>query len=269
MATLSEPWRMITSGFAHSDNLAGDPTSIFHIALNMYTLYILGNLLEPVLGTRRFTLLYMLSIFGGSVAVLVFGDPVGGVLGASGGVFGLMGAYFVVLRTLGQNNGSIAGVIAINLVFSHKDRVRLNDELQNIYKPTDRPCYWVTPGPCRAEETLPQAMWLYEGLELYACTKASGWRNRWPYTVVAVDETTATLQAKDAAEPMRPLPHATVAALCRLGFCRSYHAAQGLEWPRVRLHGWDSPHFTLSHLLVGMSRCLRSDALDFGPGRYE
>lgn len=118
MATLSEPWRMITSGFAHSDNLAGDPTSILHIALNMYTLYILGNLLEPTLGTRRFTLLYMLSIFGGSVAVLVFGDPVGGVLGASGGVFGLMGAYFVVLRTLGASSGSIAGVIAFNLIFS-------------------------------------------------------------------------------------------------------------------------------------------------------
>lgn len=118
MATLAEPWRMITAGFAHSDNLAGDPTSIFHIALNMYTLYILGNLLEPMLGARRFTLLYMLSLFGGSVAVLVFGDPVGGVLGASGGVFGLMGAYFVVLRTLGANPGSMAGVIAINLVFT-------------------------------------------------------------------------------------------------------------------------------------------------------
>ncbi len=118
MATLAEPWRMITSGFAHSDNLMGDPTSIFHIGLNMYTLYLLGNLLEPVLGTRRFVLLYMLSVFGGSVAVLVLGDPVSGVLGASGGVFGLMGAYFVVLKTLGQKNGSIAGVIAINLVFS-------------------------------------------------------------------------------------------------------------------------------------------------------
>jgi hypothetical protein len=110
-------------------------------------------------------------------------------------------------------------------------------------------------------------MWLYEGLELYACTKAKGWRNRWPYTVVAVDESTATLQAKDS-DVRSALPHKTVAALFRLGFCRSYRAAQGLEWPRVRLHGWDSPHFTMSRQLVGMSRCLRSDALDFGPGRY-
>ena len=118
MATVSEPWRMITSGFAHSDSLVSDPMSILHIGLNMYTLYILGALLEPTLGTRRFTFLYLLSIFGGSVAVLVFGDPIGGVLGASGGVFGLMGAYFVVLRTLGGNSNSIVGVIAINLAFS-------------------------------------------------------------------------------------------------------------------------------------------------------
>jgi hypothetical protein len=84
LATFAEPWRMITSGFAHSDNLAGDPTSVLHIALNMYTLYILGNLLEPTLGTRRFVVLYMLSVFGGSVAVLVLGDPAGGTDFANG-----------------------------------------------------------------------------------------------------------------------------------------------------------------------------------------
>jgi len=101
MSTLSEPWRMITSGFAHDASLATNPMSILHIGLNMYTLYILGNLLEPMLGARRFTILYLLSIFGGSVLVLLVGNPIGGVLGASGGIFGLMAAFFVVLRTLG------------------------------------------------------------------------------------------------------------------------------------------------------------------------
>jgi membrane associated rhomboid family serine protease len=118
MSTLTEPWRMITSGFAHSDQLVGNPMSILHIALNMYTLYILGNLLEPMLGARRFTILYLLSIFGGSVLVLLVGDPLGAVIGASGGIFGLMAAFFVVLRTLGGNANAIVGVIAINLVFS-------------------------------------------------------------------------------------------------------------------------------------------------------
>jgi membrane associated rhomboid family serine protease len=118
IATLAEPWRMITAGFIHSDDLFSNPTSVLHIVLNMYTLWILGQVLEPMLGRIRFFALYMLAILGGSVAVLLFGDPVGGVLGASGGIFGLMGAYFIVLRSLGANSNSIVGVIAINLVFT-------------------------------------------------------------------------------------------------------------------------------------------------------
>jgi membrane associated rhomboid family serine protease len=118
IATLAEPWRMITAGFIHSDDLFANPTSVLHIVLNMYTLWILGQVLEPMLGRLRFFALYMLAILGGSVAVLLFGNPVGGVLGASGGIFGLMGAYFIVLRSLGANSNSIVGVIAINLVFT-------------------------------------------------------------------------------------------------------------------------------------------------------
>ena len=118
MSTFTEPWRMITSGFAHDANLMTNPLSILHIGLNMYTLYILGNMLEPMLGARRFVVLYMLSIFGGSVLVLLVGNPLGGVLGASGGIFGLMGAFFVVMKSIGGNANAIVGVIAINLVFS-------------------------------------------------------------------------------------------------------------------------------------------------------
>lgn len=117
-ATIAEPWRMITSGFIHSDSLFSNPTSVLHIVLNMYTLWIFGQALEPMLGRARFLALYLLSIFGGSVAVLWFGSPISGVLGASGGIFGLMGAYFVVLRSLGVNSSSMVGVIAINLVFT-------------------------------------------------------------------------------------------------------------------------------------------------------
>ncbi len=118
LATLVEPWRMITAGFAHSDNLLTDSTSIFHIALNMYSLYILGNLLEPMLGTRRFVTLYMLALFGGSVGVLLWANPIDSVIGASGAVFGLMAAYLIVLRTLGQNSNMVLGIIGVNLVFS-------------------------------------------------------------------------------------------------------------------------------------------------------
>lgn len=106
-----EPWRAFTSGFLHS------PGNPLHLVLNMTSLYIFGRVLEPMLGRMRFTILYLLSIFGGSVAVLWFSNPVGMTLGASGGIFGLMGAYFVILRRLGNNDQQILVVIAINLGF--------------------------------------------------------------------------------------------------------------------------------------------------------
>jgi membrane associated rhomboid family serine protease len=84
----------------------------------MYTLYIFGQVLEPMLGKARFFALYLISAFGGSVAVLLFGDPASTVVGASGAIFGMMGAYFILLRAIGQQSGQLMGLIAINLVFS-------------------------------------------------------------------------------------------------------------------------------------------------------
>jgi len=75
------------------------------------------------------------------------------------------------------------------------------------------------------------------------------------------------LQADKTGERTKPMAHKVVASIFRLPYARTIHAAQGLEWPRVRIWGWDSPNFTLSHLVVGMSRRLAADALDFGPPR--
>ena len=110
LLTKAEPWRMLTAGFLHSES------SFMHIALNMYSLYILGSVLEPILGKARFLALYMLSIFGGSVAVLLLDAPNSFVLGASGGIFGLMGAYFIILRSLGQSGGQVTAIIGFNLI---------------------------------------------------------------------------------------------------------------------------------------------------------
>jgi membrane associated rhomboid family serine protease len=118
IATTVEPWRMITAGFVHDTNFAGNPSAILHVVFNMYLFVALGRQLEPQLGSWRFALLYLASIFGGSVAVLIFGAPTGWVIGASGGVFGVMGAFLVVLRSLNLNSSSIVSLIAINLVFS-------------------------------------------------------------------------------------------------------------------------------------------------------
>lgn len=111
LSVFIEPWRMITAGFAHS------PDNPLHVLLNMYSLYIFGSILEPMLGRWRFLSVWLISIFGGSVAVMYLNTPDTWVLGASSGVFGLMAAYFVVLRAVGANSRGLIGLIAINLVF--------------------------------------------------------------------------------------------------------------------------------------------------------
>ncbi|MEO7348647.1 MAG: rhomboid family intramembrane serine protease [Terrimesophilobacter sp.] len=104
-----QPWRMITSIFAHS------PGSLLHIMFNMFSLFIIGPPLEAALGRWRYLTLYLLSGLGGSVAVLLL-SPTSAVLGASGAIFGLLGAFFIIQRSLGGRNTQIIIVIAINLV---------------------------------------------------------------------------------------------------------------------------------------------------------
>ncbi|WP_448808015.1 rhomboid family intramembrane serine protease [Agromyces bauzanensis] len=105
-----EPWRMLTSVFVHSTGL------IFHVLLNMYTLWIFGQLLEGLLGRSRFLALYLISGFAGSVGVLWLGDPRMGVVGASGAIFGLMGAFLVIQRRLGGQTTQLFVLLGINLV---------------------------------------------------------------------------------------------------------------------------------------------------------
>lgn len=102
--------RVFTSSFAHST------TQITHILFNMYSLFVLGTLLEPMLGKIRFLVLYAFSIFGGGLGFLVISTQFGSVVGASGAVFGLMGAYLVFLIVMKLNAGQMYIIIGINLV---------------------------------------------------------------------------------------------------------------------------------------------------------
>jgi membrane associated rhomboid family serine protease len=86
-------WRLVTSGFVHR--------GLFHLLANMLALYILGTMLEPALGRRRFALIYFVSLLCGSLGVLLFSADESA--GASGAVFGLMGAAVVVARSRGLN----------------------------------------------------------------------------------------------------------------------------------------------------------------------
>ncbi len=104
-----EWYRMITAAFVH--------VQWWHIGLNMYALWILGSLLEPVLGRSRFLALYLVSALGGSAASLL-GLADGGIsYGASGAVFGLMGALFVVMRRFGRDVTAVLVILGINVVF--------------------------------------------------------------------------------------------------------------------------------------------------------
>jgi membrane associated rhomboid family serine protease len=104
-----EPWRMITSIFTHG--------GILHLLLNMYTLFIFGSGLERLLGRWRYLALYLISGLGGSVAVVLLGDPLGAVVGASGAIFGLMGAYFIINRHLGGSSVQLLILVGINLAY--------------------------------------------------------------------------------------------------------------------------------------------------------
>jgi membrane associated rhomboid family serine protease len=103
---VSQPWRFITALFAHAN--------IIHIGSNMLSLFFLGPQLERVLGHWRFAALYFLAGIGGGVLVEIL-LPAGVTLGASGAIFGLLGAYFVIARRIGANLGQIAGLIVLNL----------------------------------------------------------------------------------------------------------------------------------------------------------
>jgi membrane associated rhomboid family serine protease len=104
-------WRLITAGFLHS--------GLLHIGFNMYILYWLGTMLEPALGHARFLALYMTSLLAGSFGALLV-SPNAVTVGASGAVFGLMGAAFVMQRSRGIDpmQSGIGPVILINLVLS-------------------------------------------------------------------------------------------------------------------------------------------------------
>ena len=106
-----EWYRLITSGFLH--------VSLIHIGFNMFLLLILGRLLEPALGTPRFLVLYFASLLAGSLGALVV-EPNAITVGASGAVFGLAGAVFVIARGRGMNQlaGEIGFLIVFNLVWS-------------------------------------------------------------------------------------------------------------------------------------------------------
>jgi len=109
-------YRLITSAFiAPGTSFSG--LGFLDILFNMWALVVVGPSLEQMLGRVRFLAVYLLSAVGGSV-LFYYMEPYGLAAGASGAIFGLFGAWFVVARKLRLDVRGIVTIIAINLVFS-------------------------------------------------------------------------------------------------------------------------------------------------------
>jgi membrane associated rhomboid family serine protease len=108
---LHQYYRLLASGFLHWD--------LLHIGSNMLVLYFVGRMLEPVIGRVRFVAVYFVSLFAGALGALLL-SPDSATVGASGAIFGIMGAAFVELRARGVSpwEAGIGGLIVLNLVLS-------------------------------------------------------------------------------------------------------------------------------------------------------
>lgn len=108
---LGDWYRVITAGFLHY--------GLFHIAFNMYALYILGPTFERSLGPVRFGLAYMACLLGGSFGALLL-DPNALTAGASGAIFGLMGLAVISQRSIGLSiwDTGLGMVLLINFAIT-------------------------------------------------------------------------------------------------------------------------------------------------------
>ncbi len=107
-----EWWRLLTSGFLHG--------GLIHLALNMFVLFILGQVLEPAIGTARFVAVYLVGLIAGGVGALLMSEPELFTVGASGAIYGLFVATIVIARQRGMNDivQQLAFWLVINLVFT-------------------------------------------------------------------------------------------------------------------------------------------------------
>lgn len=107
-----EWYRLITGGFLHA--------GLLHLGFNMFALFVLGRLLEPGIGTPRFVALYFASLLAGSFGALALTEPGQFTVGASGAIFGIFGATFVIARGRGLNTvaSELGVLLLINLALT-------------------------------------------------------------------------------------------------------------------------------------------------------
>lgn len=112
MVSSGEYWRLLTSGFLHE--------GLLHIALNMLALYFIGLALERIIGRWRYLAVYLISLLGGSAIVMVFSAFNSSTIGASGAIFGLMGALVVTFKRFHFDLRQLVIIVGINLFITFR-----------------------------------------------------------------------------------------------------------------------------------------------------
>lgn len=118
IAEFGEWWRIFSGGFVH--------IGIIHLGMNMYSLYVVGPIIEQRLGPVRYGLAYTASLVGGSFGAL-FLEPNRAVMGASGAIFGLLGLLVMMFRSRGIsiNQSGLGPVLILNLFITLSGYVSL------------------------------------------------------------------------------------------------------------------------------------------------
>jgi len=107
---VGEYYRLFTNIFLHY--------GIFHLLMNMWALWVLGRVLEAALGPARFLALYLVAGLGGSVAMYLSSDPRSLGAGASGAIFGLFAALFLILKRMRRDTSSVVPILVINIAIT-------------------------------------------------------------------------------------------------------------------------------------------------------
>lgn len=109
-----EYWRIVTGAFLHA--------SIWHIGINMFSLWILGRFIEAIVGSWRTLAIYIVAMIISGIAAVYWSGPETLTVGASGAIFGLFGALFACGFKLGPRGMALVraniGILILNLVFS-------------------------------------------------------------------------------------------------------------------------------------------------------
>ncbi|MGH7738108.1 MAG: rhomboid family intramembrane serine protease [Candidatus Tyrphobacter sp.] len=109
-----EYWRIVTGAFMHA--------SLLHIGFNMFALWIFGRFVEAAVGGPRMFLIYAVSLLASGLSVVAFSPPDVATLGASGAIFGLIGALFAIGFKFGKRGADLIRanlpMLILNLIFT-------------------------------------------------------------------------------------------------------------------------------------------------------